>query len=459
MIDNTSIKDLSKLAKEVLKLKAISAPKRPLVIEFCGTPKSGKTSSLNSMNIFLKRNGFKTKILHERGSICPITDKFNPLFNIWTSCSTIAELSSYLSPDPETQLKHYYDVILIDRGIFDALCWFHWQLHNDNLDQDNFSSLVKFLTMNKWKQVIDLIYVFQSSPEISLKREYANLLTKKFGSVMNPTVLSTFNESINESFKKYKKYYRKVVKIDTSELDQSIVGKEVTENTLKILEALLMEEIGYYDVKLLANHINNDQFKYTELKLTKNSLNFGLRKNIESSNKYIQPIPIVVFTNKEKNKFLVFKKTRRSAGKSSPERDRILLYAGGHIRKEEIVNSRWDLLRIAKATVQREINEELNFSYYPKTANPLIIWVKDYVQSKKHMAICFIAEKNLDELSIKLDNYEFIQTKGKSKSGRILTTYEILNMRDKLDSWSAIIFKYLTGKTIKSSQISISLDY
>lgn len=204
MIDNTSIKDLSKLAKEVLKLKAISAPKRPLVIEFCGTPKSGKTSSLNSMNIFLKRNGFKTKILHERGSICPITDKFNPLFNIWTSCSTIAELSSYLSPDPETQLKHYYDVILIDRGIFDALCWFHWQLHNDNLDQDNFSSLVKFLTMNKWKQVIDLIYVFQSSPEISLKREYANLLTKKFGSVMNPTVLSTFNESINESFKKYK---------------------------------------------------------------------------------------------------------------------------------------------------------------------------------------------------------------------------------------------------------------
>jgi ribosome biogenesis GTPase A len=38
------IKNLEKLAAKVLELKNKSIPRRPIVIEFCGSPKSGKSS-------------------------------------------------------------------------------------------------------------------------------------------------------------------------------------------------------------------------------------------------------------------------------------------------------------------------------------------------------------------------------------------------------------------------------
>ena len=55
-----NIAELERLAKEVLRLKSEREQRRPLLIEFCGSPKSGKSTTINSLNIFLKRNGFKT---------------------------------------------------------------------------------------------------------------------------------------------------------------------------------------------------------------------------------------------------------------------------------------------------------------------------------------------------------------------------------------------------------------
>ncbi len=57
------IKELQKLAEEVLALKLEHRQKRPIVIEFSGSPKAGKTSCINSLQLFLKLNGFSVSIL------------------------------------------------------------------------------------------------------------------------------------------------------------------------------------------------------------------------------------------------------------------------------------------------------------------------------------------------------------------------------------------------------------
>ena len=80
------IKELQKLAEEVLTLKQEHRQKRPIVIEFSGSPKAGKTSCINSLEIFLKRNGFSVSIVQERASVCPVSDKQSPMFNLWTAC-------------------------------------------------------------------------------------------------------------------------------------------------------------------------------------------------------------------------------------------------------------------------------------------------------------------------------------------------------------------------------------
>ena len=84
---NTKIAELEKLAESVLRLKRNVIPRRPIVIEFCGSPKSGKSSCINSLDLFLRRNKFRTKILTERASVCPVLNKYDPHFNIWTVSS------------------------------------------------------------------------------------------------------------------------------------------------------------------------------------------------------------------------------------------------------------------------------------------------------------------------------------------------------------------------------------
>ncbi|MFR2166308.1 MAG: hypothetical protein ACLS5W_00110 [Coprococcus sp.] len=119
------IKELQKLAEEVLALKQEHRQKRPIVIEFSGSPKAGKTSCINSLELFLKRNGFTVNIVQERASVCPVSDKQSPMFNLWTACMSLAGLIGTLE-----NKKNQVDVLILDRGIFDALCWFQWLVDN-----------------------------------------------------------------------------------------------------------------------------------------------------------------------------------------------------------------------------------------------------------------------------------------------------------------------------------------
>jgi hypothetical protein len=47
------INALEAKAESVLRAKRDVRPRRPIVIEFCGTPKAGKTSCINSAIIYL----------------------------------------------------------------------------------------------------------------------------------------------------------------------------------------------------------------------------------------------------------------------------------------------------------------------------------------------------------------------------------------------------------------------
>src|SRR5437879_3691004 len=63
-----------------------------LVVEFAGLPKAGKTSTLGQVYSFLRRCGFRCEIVVERASVCPVRDKKHFNFNIWTACTSIAQL-------------------------------------------------------------------------------------------------------------------------------------------------------------------------------------------------------------------------------------------------------------------------------------------------------------------------------------------------------------------------------
>ena len=227
-----TIRELEKLAKEVLNLKQDREQRRPLLIEFCGSPKAGKSTTIASLNIFLKRNGFNTVVLTERASVCPIDNKTHPFFNFWTMSSAIADIVKHLDMGAGK-----IDIIISDRGIFDSLCWFNWlnknpSLSSPYLDNKTFSGLQKFILMDMWRDYIDLIYIFRVNPETSIKREYSNLLTEKRGTIMTEDVLGGFNDSVKYVVDKFGDKFRniKIIETDTPDTDDdpNTVGYFVT---------------------------------------------------------------------------------------------------------------------------------------------------------------------------------------------------------------------------------------
>ena len=137
---NQMIQELKEKAGKVKLLKETHRKRRPIIIEFSGSPKAGKTSCINSLRQFLKRNGFEVEVIQERASICPVSDKQSPMFNVWTSCMSLAGLIGIVEDKKST-----CDVIILDRGVFDALCWFEWLTACNKMESDFQKKVCEFL--------------------------------------------------------------------------------------------------------------------------------------------------------------------------------------------------------------------------------------------------------------------------------------------------------------------------
>ena len=72
------------------------------------------------------------------------------------------------------------------------------------MDDTEYDVLTQFALLNRWQKNIDLVYVFVTTPEESIRREYANLLTDKRGSIMKEDILSQYKDAVQQTLSEYK---------------------------------------------------------------------------------------------------------------------------------------------------------------------------------------------------------------------------------------------------------------
>lgn len=433
------IKTLENLAKDILNLKKSLGLRRPLVIEFCGTPKAGKTTTITSLNKFLKRNDFTTTVIGEMAGICPIPSKTDYFFNSWTLFNSMSELLKQLALG-----ENRTDIILIDRAIFDAICWFKWlscnQPKNPYISTEQFATFANFLIeTDMWIKHIDLVYIFKTSPQEAQKREFAELLTNKSGTIMNTAVLESYNISISEVKDLYGKKFRKIEEYDTTNQDPNFLSYDVTNTILRILHELLTEKIGYFfETFSIALKPGINDYEIIQSRI----LFFGQRNIIENES-YIQPIVIAVITDSDRKNVLVLKKNEQKTEKDSPEYNRMLLYLGGHIRQEDRHEANEDNIVTIKRALQREIKEELSLTITVGNQEPFLIYSPVSSKSKKHLAICFIIEMDLENRKFHPTREEFIHKSPNSKSGTIVKVKDLPEIIDEFEPWSLYILSHV----------------
>jgi len=430
------------LAAKILALKRRVRPRRPIVIEFSGSPKSGKTSALNSLDIFLRRNGFRTRVLTERASVCPIPNKFDPVFNVWTGCAALNQLMDTIA---NNALR--VDVIIMDRGFFDALCWFEWQRTNGLLRKDDYSRFINFFLAPRFRMVIDLVLAFDASPDTSIEREYRNLLTRKEGSVMRKEVLSSYREIVSQSLEKYKHMFRQVTMSNTDQKTQDKVSYDITKLTLEKLRGIADEKIGHIPRSEI-NASLSSVFRFDEIRTAvESSMAYAEREAVEHDANLVQLLPIAVIKQTGEPSILVGRKAEKAVSAKSPERKKLLGYFGGHVREEDsnfLVSQ--SNLEVLKQCLYREVKEEIGIDVDPSDDNPFCIWVRDGTKSENHLAVVFVIERDLQNTRVTVDGEEMVryEKKGVTGTGAILNTSQILK-REKIDSWTKNIIEKIIG--------------
>src|SRR5258708_7140329 len=144
--------------KSELQLRAESAAlrfsqnaRKPLVIEFAGLPKAGKTTIVGHVQTFLRRCGFKVEVVVERASVSPIRDKKHPNFNVWTATTTLAQVLEKTQTPPAEDDPH---ILILDRGLFDSIWWLAFMERLSRLRPEDREIMERFLTINDWRDRI-----------------------------------------------------------------------------------------------------------------------------------------------------------------------------------------------------------------------------------------------------------------------------------------------------------------
>ena len=141
--------------------------KLPITIEFTGLPNSGKTTLIHNLKTKLELDGLKVKIMQEDAEIAPKQiPKGTFIRNLWI---TLGQLQSLLEVP---YLKEDYDIILIDRGYFDALFWANF-LYDRKVASDGETDLLLTILDEMEKQFNLLpnhLFVIDVSVDESIKR-------------------------------------------------------------------------------------------------------------------------------------------------------------------------------------------------------------------------------------------------------------------------------------------------
>jgi len=206
---------------------------RPFIVEMTGLPDSGKSTILNRIDVFLRRQGGgeqECKILIPQEGTKIVRNIPRTAFQHSIAASNYA-LQILLQQSYSTD----YDLLFFDRGLYDAWCFIEWLRQKRRLEQGESDCFKSFFTHEGWLKNIDLCFFVMCDPKMATARNRKDsFLTQKVGIRTNPKTVAELYSVFMAGYIYFKNQGAPVVLIDTTNLD-------VRQATMKTLIQILNE--------------------------------------------------------------------------------------------------------------------------------------------------------------------------------------------------------------------------
>ena len=202
---------------------------RPFFIEFTGSPSAGKTTVITELDKFFRRQGFRVLRPQEGAEVIRHIERTTPLYNLRTgqyALNLLVDLSA----------GNLYDIVILDRCLFDAYCWMEYWRDKNQLSDAEKACIQSFFLSRFFTDKLDLVYFLIADPEIAMQRELRIALTQKLGETTNPKTIQALIDRYKKSFDLLCPQYPQLRLLDTTQFSEQLMVECIAADVLNALE-------------------------------------------------------------------------------------------------------------------------------------------------------------------------------------------------------------------------------
>ncbi len=181
---------------------------RDYFFEFAGMPQSGKTTIMETMADLLESSNFLIKKYRGGSKNSPLYPAPIADLNLLLASNAVRFTITALGSETAEHRIYLLDKGLIDRCIFTDTLVRHGKVRSEDAEK-----IKAFLTLPRLLERLDGVFVFVTSPEIALKREYGEKPPDPGREVMNADFLASMYSTILDDYQEQLHYRVKNARI------------------------------------------------------------------------------------------------------------------------------------------------------------------------------------------------------------------------------------------------------
>lgn len=243
------LKQLHAMKIELQRLKSLCSLSKPFVIEFIGTPRTGKTTTINNLYDFFKKGGFKVELIEEFTTSKYYKENLKNKFDQMNLGDGNIAIIDEVYKQLQKSLESDKDIILIDRSINDRQIWnYRRYIRGDMSEEQYLATRDKYRTISN--ELIDFLLITYADSMISLRRDYISSLALEKRKFLNQENIEEYNNCLNDLQGLFSESVDSLLLLDTSNIGLNNVSIEATSQILPAMRKRYIKSFEQkYDLK------------------------------------------------------------------------------------------------------------------------------------------------------------------------------------------------------------------